>query len=275
VNDARLYSTWEVRLRGVRAFFGDTFQAWNKEYAAAQSIFGAGPGALALRGTIRAGHRTLYARSTRDGTGPLDTPADVLALLHGTYSLGQARSPGDPRRLRVKPAVYTYVITEEDETLRFSETGAAFFVDFASKHALHANCAQRVRYSGEFHPRPTCAGGWAGFGDGTADADADEHTRWELVIDNNSGTYAPSRELLPALRALLEHNFPGFPVCALDREDPGLKESREACREYALKFRGVKREELQPHIAENEQTLLSHIAGNPELAQAARHSSLP
>lgn len=271
VNDARLYSTWEVRLRGVHAFFGDTFQAWNAAYAAAQSIFGAGPGPLALRGTIRAAHRALYAHSMRDGTGPLDTPADVLALLHGALSLARTRAPGDPWRLRVKPAVYTYVITEEDETLRFSETGAAFFVDFASKHALHANCAPRVRYSGEFHPRPVCASGWAGFGDATAD----ERTRWELVIDNNSGTYAPSREMLPALRALLEHNFPGFIIRALDREDPELKESREACREYALKFRGIKREELQPHIAENEQTLLSHIAGNPELAQAARHSSLP
>ena len=252
VNDARLYSTWEVRLRGVRAFFGDEFQSWNTEYAAAQGIFGARPTALALRGTIRAGHRALYARSTRDRTGALDTGADVLALLHG-----------DPRELRVKPAVYTYVITEEDETMRFSETGAAFFVDFASKHALHANCAPRVRYSGEFHPRPACAGGWAGFGDGSADADADERTRWELVVDNNSGTYAPSREMLPALRALLQHNFPEVTIHALDREDPELKESREACREYALKFRGVKREELQPHIAENEQTLLTHIRREP------------
>ncbi|KAH8990009.1 hypothetical protein EDB86DRAFT_1823419 [Lactarius hatsudake] len=274
VNDARLYSTWEVRLRGVRTFFGDAFQHWNTEYAAAQSIFGAGPGALALRGTIRAGHRTLYAQTMRDRTGPLDTPADVLALLHSANSLVQYRSPVDPRRLRVKPAVYTYVIAEEDETLRFSETGATFFVDFASKHALHANCAKRVRYSGEFHPRPTCPGGWAGYGDGNPDADADERTHWELAIDNNSGTYAPSRDLLPTVRALLEYNFPGFAICALDREDPGLKESREACREYALRFRGVKQEELQPHIAENEQTLLNHIAGSPELVQTARHSSL-
>jgi hypothetical protein len=53
VNDARLYSMWEVCLRGVRAFFGDTFQPWNAAYAAAQGIFGAGPAALALRGTIR------------------------------------------------------------------------------------------------------------------------------------------------------------------------------------------------------------------------------
>lgn len=44
-----------------------------------------------------------------------------------------------PRRitdLDCTKKVYTYVIGE-DETFRFSETGASFFVDFASKHALH------------------------------------------------------------------------------------------------------------------------------------------
>jgi hypothetical protein len=47
---------------------------------------------------------------------------------------------------RIKPAVYTYII--DDDTFRFSETGAAFFVDFASKHALHSSCAETVRYAG-------------------------------------------------------------------------------------------------------------------------------
>jgi hypothetical protein len=47
---------------------------------------------------------------------------------------------------RIKPAVYTYIIDED--TFRFSETGAAFFVDFASKHALHSSCAETVRYAG-------------------------------------------------------------------------------------------------------------------------------
>ncbi len=44
---------------------------------------------------------------------------------------------------------------------------SAFFVDFVFKHALHANCAQAVRYSGDFHPRP--AGGWASFTDNMRD----------------------------------------------------------------------------------------------------------
>ena len=45
---------------------------------------------------------------------------------------------------------------------------------------------------------------------------------WELVIDNNSGTYAPDKNLLPQLRALLKHNFPWFEIYALDRDDPEL-----------------------------------------------------
>ncbi|KAI0261744.1 hypothetical protein BC834DRAFT_845407 [Gloeopeniophorella convolvens] len=267
VNDERLYSIWKVYIKGVPTFFGDVFQPWNRNYKAAQSIFSAGPKSLAVRSGIQTAHKMLYARSTRNGFGLLDRPEDVMALLHGT----RGRAPQAPHR--VKPAVYTYVIVDEDQSLRFSETGAAFFVDFASKHALHANCAERVRYSGEFHPRP--AGGWAAFADSTPDT----NTRWELVIDNNSGTYSPNKELLPTLQALLEYNFPSFTIIALDHGDPALKESREACREYALNFRGVKQEELQPHAADNEETLIKHAAGNHEAhsepTEAARQPSLP
>ena len=192
----------------------------------------------------------LYARSTHDASGTIESPADLFALLQGGR-----RAPH-----RVKPAVYTYVITLDDDTLRFSETGAAFFVDFASKHALHANCAEAVRYSGEFHPRP--AGGWAAF-DEHAQSDAD--VQWEFVYDNNSGTYAPDAALLPRLRDLLMCNFPGFEVVVLDRLDPALEESREACREYALRCRAEGRKELQPNRhAEGEETLRHRAATEPQ-----------
>ncbi|KAJ7684290.1 hypothetical protein DFH06DRAFT_969484 [Mycena polygramma] len=225
--DRRLYSTWKMYIRGVQLFFGDTVQPWNHGYKAAQSIFGPGPSSLAVRSGIMAGHRLLYARTTTNKFGVIDTGKDVLAIMR-------------PGGARVKPAVYTYIISAEDDSLRFSETGAAFFVDFASKHALHANCHPSVRYSGEFHPRP--AGGWKAFSEETPDADV----KWEIVIDNNSGTYSPDKKLLPQLKALLEYNFTGITVYALDREDPELTESREACRAYALDHRGIKKEELQP-----------------------------
>ncbi|KAI0628872.1 hypothetical protein C8Q77DRAFT_1076566 [Trametes polyzona] len=262
LNDARLYSTWKIYIKGVRMFFGDTVQHWNRNYKAAQTIF-QGPTSIAVRSTIQAGHRMLYARSTTNGFGVINGPDDVFRLLsHGTPTLSEGLpsttagpTPASPTPFahRVKPAVYTYIIAVEDDSFRFSETGAAFFVDFASKHALHANCAPAVRYSGEFHPRP--AGGWDRFSDDTPDA----AVAWELVIDNNSGTYSPDPMMLPDLKELLQYNFPGFTVHALDRNDPRLIQSREACRAYALEKRGVKQEELQPHARVGEETL-SHTA---------------
>ncbi|KAI0046833.1 C2-domain-containing protein [Auriscalpium vulgare] len=253
INDERLYSTWKIYVKGVHMFFGDTVQPWNRNYKAAQSIFGSGPSALAVRSGIQAGHRLLYARSTRNGFGTITQPSDIMALLCGGKQAMGSRAPVPHR---VKPAVYTYIISRDDESLRFSETGAAFFVDFASKHALHAACAETVRYSGEFHPRPR--GGWAAFSEDTPD----DATAWELVIDNNSGTYSPDKGVLPQLKELLEYNFPGFSIYALDHEDPELKSSREACREYALKFRGVKQEELQPHSQEGVETLSYHASSH-------------
>lgn len=235
-------------LRGVRLFFGDTVQPWNKNYKAAQAIF-QGPAAMAVRSTIQAGHRMLYARSTTNEFGVINEPKDVMALLHGG-------KPADQLTHRVKPAVYTYIIAVDDDSFRFSETGAAFFVDFASKHALHSNCARAVRYSGEFHPRPE--GGWENFSDETPD----EQVRWELVIDNNSGTYSPDPMMLPNLKELLEYNFPGFNIYAWDYNDPKLAASRDACRAYALSKRGVRHDELQPNT-HGEQTTLHHRSVSP------------
>ncbi|XP_006457691.1 hypothetical protein AGABI2DRAFT_46852, partial [Agaricus bisporus var. bisporus H97] len=61
--------------------------------------------------------------------------------------------------------------------------------------------------------------------------------------------------LLPQLKELMEFNFPGFGICAWDREDERLKESVEDCREYAVKYRGVGKDELQPTADAGEVTL--------------------
>lgn len=249
-DNARLYSTWKVYPIGVPLFFGDTYQHWNVNYKAAQEIF-QGPRSIVVRSGIQAAHRMLYARNTTNGFGLIDNTTELIKILHGGSS-GRPQTQSQTAAAhaeRVKPAVYTYVIAADDDSFRFSETGAAFFVDFASKHALHSNCNEHVRYSGEFHPRPH--GGWDNFSDSTPD----DQVKWELVIDNNSGTYSPDKKMLPVLQALLEHNFPGFAIFALDREDEELVKSREACRAYALKHRGVKQEDLQPHAVEGEVTL--------------------
>lgn len=248
-NGRRLYSTWKMRLKGIHTFLPGPLQHWNANYSAAQRIFGPGPASMAIRASIQTGHNLLYARSTTNAFGTIDTRRDIINLL-----IGGRKSPQ-----RVKPAVYTYIISAEDDSLRFSETGAAFFVDFASKHALHANCAQYVRFSGEFHPRPR--GGWDSFNDDTTKSDDD--VEWEFVIDNNSGSYAPSKDLLPNLKCLLEYNFPGFNVIALDRADPELEKSRESCRAYALRVREEGASDLQPHL---------HVEGEETLSSRASHS---
>jgi hypothetical protein len=243
---------------GVSLFFGNIHQHWNKDHKAAQSIF-QGPTSAVVRSGIQASHRMLYQRTASNDFGVIEDSAGFKqVLLHGDgssrtasgSSSSSSNANNEPRFAhRVKPAVYSYIISSEDDSFRFSETGAAFFVDFASKHALHANCYEKVRYSGEFHPRPQ--GGWDKFSDDIPD----ENIKWELVIDNNSGTYAPDKKLLPMVKGLLEYNFPDFTIFALDHGDDALKESREACRAYALKFRGVKQDELQPHVHEGEETL--------------------
>ncbi|KAH7924083.1 hypothetical protein BV22DRAFT_1105697 [Leucogyrophana mollusca] len=262
LQDSRLYSTWKIYLKGIPIFFGDRVQHWNRSYKAAQTIF-QGPTSIPVRAAIQAGHHMLYARTISNGFGTITSPDDVFDLLQG----GSLRSGTDNSRSythRVKPAVYTYIISSEDESFRFSETGAAFFVDFASKHALHSNCAESVRYSGEFHPRP--AGGWENFSDDIPDREAG----WELVIDNNSGTYSPDPSVLPDLKALLEFNFPGFKVVALNHDDPELKRSTDACREYALTKRGVKENELQPHATVGEETLWHRASSKkPKVLAAA------
>lgn len=255
LDDARLYSTWKMYIRGVPLFFRDQYQHWNRNYKAAQSIF-QGPASVAVRSGIQAGHRMLYARTAGNRFGHIEKPTDILEILHGGVGRPGSKNASIQRQhmKRVKPAIYTYIISADDDSFRFSETGAAFFVDFASKHALHANCAESVRYSGEFHPRPQ--GGWQNFSDDVPD----NVVEWELVIDNNSGTYAPDRMLLPELRELLEYNFPGFKIFAWDREDPKLKESVDACRDYAVKFRGVGSDELQPTAGEGEETLMHRVS---------------
>ncbi|KAJ4479125.1 hypothetical protein J3R30DRAFT_3289485 [Lentinula aciculospora] len=278
LDDARLYSTWKMYLLGVPLYFKDIYQHWNVNYKAAQTIFGTGATSLAVRAGIQAGHKMLYARSTSNGFGVIESAADVLKLFHGgrlnprgivgseqeylcaqdQHIAGAQTAPIVQTHFahRVKPAVYTYIISAEDDSLRFSETGAAFFVDFASKHALHANCCERVRYSGEFHPRPRAKdGSWTGWQDFN-DSMSDDSVDWEVLIDNNSGTYSPDQAMLPTLQALLEHNFPGFRVHALDREDQVLTKSVKACRDYALKNRGVQVKHLQPHLEEGEESLL-------------------
>lgn len=256
--DSRLYATWKVYLRGVRRCFGDTVQSWTSK---ARLTF-EGPASAAIRAVKHNAHRMLYARAVSNTFGVLEQPSDVFQLLHGSSADGLGAP--SPFAHRIKPAVYTYVIAVNDDSMRFSETGARYLVNMVSKHWLHSDCAEAVRFAGEFHPRPE--GGWDKF----SDDKRDEDVRWELVIDNNSGTYAPKKEMLPALKKVLEMNFPGFTILALDREDPEVARSSEACRAYAVSKRGVHIEDLQPHVPPGNKTLFEIASEHLHMRQTSQ-----
>ena len=198
-----VYSTWKIPMRRISVFFiPEHRQYWNKQYRAAKTIFGSCPLSLASQSTIKLAHKVLYGRTLKNNENGLLKNADDL--WKSIFS--------DRTTKRIKPCIYSYVI--DDNTWRFSETDVKFFADFASKHALLANCSEYVRYAGEFHPRPKY--GWNRCDD-----------EWELVFDNGSGTYAPDPKLLNNLKELLLFNFPGLNIVTYDHEDPQLKKSME------------------------------------------------
>ncbi|CAF0828789.1 unnamed protein product [Adineta steineri] len=212
LNTDYVYSTWKIQIRRISQFFKPCDrQYWNKHYLAAQTIFGFCPVSTASQSTIKLAHKILYGRTIKNTESGQLTNADQL--WKSIFS--------NPISKKIKPSIYSYVI--DDNTWRFSETDAQFFADYASKHALLANCSKYVRYAGEFHPRPKY--GW--------DRSDDE---WELVFDNASGTYAPDASLLNNLKELLIFNFPGLDIVTYDHDDPQLKESLEELKNSAEKY---------------------------------------
>jgi len=75
---------------------------------------------------------------------------------------------------------------------------------------MHACANEQVRYAGEFHIQKNETNG-----------------KYKIVIDNNSGTYAPSKEIFQKLKTLYELNFPGLEVEVLDFKDPQLNTYKE------------------------------------------------
>eukprot|EP01124_Arcella_intermedia_P008219 TRINITY_DN1515_c0_g1_i4.p1 TRINITY_DN1515_c0_g1~~TRINITY_DN1515_c0_g1_i4.p1 ORF type:complete len:359 (-),score=71.40 TRINITY_DN1515_c0_g1_i4:51-1127(-) len=183
---ARVYGTYRVELNHVDQVFGDIYQGWNKNYESAQKIFNS----PVVKDVVTTQHNHLYSDISITKTGLLENGQHLLIYLKNGYK-------GN------RPRFFTYAIT--GHTWYFSETGAAFFVDFTSKHAMHACVAEEVRYAGEFHFQKNTDGSF------------------RLVIDNNSGTYAPNKDHLPRLQKLMQLNFPGLEVEVCDFHDEKLK----------------------------------------------------
>lgn len=198
------FYTYRVRLYHLLDVFGTdphSYQHWNVNYDAAKKIFGDNIEGLNIRNALHSQHSYLYRHGRNTLYDQLSTASDLGNLLHGE------RLKNDPNQ-DLKTIVFTYSIVPKG--MYFSETGAAFFQDFMSKHAMHANRATEVMFSGEFRF----------FKD-------DHHNNdWTLLIDNNSGTYSPKKEDLHKVKKVFELNFPDLVVIDLDHEDAYLKEIR-------------------------------------------------
>ncbi|KAF4630661.1 hypothetical protein G7Y89_g7474 [Cudoniella acicularis] len=143
--------------------------------------------------------------------------------------------------------IFTYVVTL-DGLLRFTETGKEFGIDLLSKHTMHSNVNIYIACSGEFfvrrlkhpeksvdspnqetHPNHDIPGG-------PPNAPPPKDPRnYELVIDNDSGTYRPKGDLLPLLQKFLSHNFPGLHVVTKECTDDKLAKMKEGQRERKKK----------------------------------------
>ena len=139
--------------------------------------------------------------------------------------------------------IFTYVLTL-DGLLRFTETGKEFGIDLLSKHTMHSDVNIYIACSGEFfvrrlahpeestdapdqetHPDSDLPGG-------PPDAPPPENPKnYELVIDNDSGTYRPKGDLLPKLKEFLNENFPGLHVVTKECTDDSLDEMKKAQKE--------------------------------------------
>ena len=138
--------------------------------------------------------------------------------------------------------IFTYVLTL-DALWRFTETGKEFGIDMLSKHTMHSDVSIYIAFSGEFfirrlkhrhrppppHPSESTSQQHPPKhgqnevhlpqdieGGPPEDDPPKEPSYYELVIDNDSGTYRPNAAMLPVLAAYLSQSLPGLHVMTLD-----------------------------------------------------------
>ncbi|KAI9789747.1 MAG: hypothetical protein M1816_005786 [Peltula sp. TS41687] len=159
--------------------------------------------------------------------------------------------------------IFTYVMML-DGLLRFTETGKEFGIDLLSKHSMHSDVSIYIAWSGEFfirrskqphphrhhtssssadmHVTPQVNHKTSNSNDGddneapsgtpaAAAAAAEDPHDYELIIDNDSGTYRPKGDLLPVLQRYLETNLPGLRIRAMACDDGHLVEMKKQQRE--------------------------------------------
>ena len=152
--------------------------------------------------------------------------------------------------------IYTYIMTL-DGVFRFTETGKEFGIDLLSKHTMHSGVSIYIAFSGEFfvrrlrygdkapeaseqesHPPNKVEGG------PPDDAPPKDPSRYELVIDNDSGTYRPNKDYLPQFGDFMQANFPGLHIKTMACDDENLNKMKDEQKELK-KSEGDKRTFVQ------------------------------
>lgn len=167
--------------------------------------------------------------------------------------------------------IFTYVLTL-DALFRFTETGKEFGIDMLSKHTMHSDVAAYVAFSGEFfirrlkHPHrapPEEGGNNQSHPPNDIDGGPPEEeprnrdpAYYELVIDNDSGTYRPNAKLLPQLKSFFQSNFPGLHIHTLD------------CQGDADKMAAMKDEQRERKKREGDHVVYTQISRSSSMSSS-------
>ncbi|THH11170.1 hypothetical protein EW145_g837 [Phellinidium pouzarii] len=197
---------------------------------------------------LRKQYRTIYSHDKCTVYGVVHAK-DSDASTSGESSAGSAQTRafaqqflhltgyGEGGRLQ------TYVLTLDGQW-RFSETGDEFAIDFLSKHMMHADGAPIVAYAGEFFVRRIHdESGDSSRQENRSNEPDDDPVHYELIIDNDSGTYRPPQATLPILQAWLEDSqrLGGLGrVTAMDSFDDNLQEMKRERKELKKRLAGGK-----------------------------------
>lgn len=163
--------------------------------------------------------------------------------------------------------IFTYVLSL-DSLFRFTETGKEFGIDMLSKHTMHSDVSIYIAFSGEFFirrlkyknepppPDPADTGSASSEdGDHEHDGANESHpphdlnngppndeppkdpAHYQLVIDNDSGTYRPNAKMLPLLKKFLAANLPGLHIQTLDcqKDEKKMNRMKQAQRDRKKK----------------------------------------
>lgn len=174
--------------------------------------------------------------------------------------------------------IFTYVLSLDGQW-RFTETGKEFGIDLLSKHTMHSNVSIYIAFSGEFfirrlkdpwkdpehqkmHPPVEIQGGPP-----NQDLPQDP-AYYQLLIDNDSGTYRPNADLLPQLKEFFQRNLPGLKITTLDcNKDKEKMEKYKKEQTERRKAEGANVAVLQGDagsISSSDEEDLDALAGQPK-----------